>query len=708
MSIPVVIQMQPCENGAAALAMMLGYFKKYVKIATIREQLTITRNGSSPEHLLEAANYYGLDGSIIHPKIDDLLKSDLPLLIQWKKRYYCIISKINLSIVTIVDPARGEYKITVDKLKSLYTGNAIYLKPSKDFVCEGSPESSLDILSRRLKENHSVLIKIFILSLLGSLGSVFSLSPKKDFIDEVMKNGRMDLYSKLLFAMIIFFLFHIVISAVKTQIITKESRKSAAISGAVVYKKMLSLPSSFFEQSSAGDIIQRLENNIGLNHSILKSVVPKIIDVVMVFVYIWLMFSLNKKLGLICVFVEILYVIFSYFAQEKLSIANKSFTASTSNFSSSTLNGLDMIEMIKSNGMEQNYFNTWKDAQDEFYVSSNNTNRINALLQVYNGLNGVFEKTVLLFAGAYFIITGNFTIGMMSVFESAMLNINNSLSNCISGFGTLFSLKTNIERVDDILDRESDLSVPYNSDDEMGKLDGSLEIKHVSYRYNNGDDNAVDDVSFSVKPGEIVAIVGSSGCGKSTLLKMISGYYSPTKGEVLYDGKQRKEIPDIVFHASISNVDQETMVFADTVKNNIQLWDHTIEDYEIILASRDAHIHDRIMQDKDQYYMVMQEKGRNFSGGERQRLELAKALAQTPVVLCLDEFTSALDAKTEDEIFKSIKDAGITCIIVAHRLSTITSCDYIYVMDKGRIVQKGKHEDLIKVDGPYANLLKVE
>lgn len=175
MSIPVVIQMQPCENGAAALAMMLGYFKKYIKIAAIREQLTITRNGSSPEHLLEAANYYGLDGSIIHPKIDDLLKSDLPLLIQWKKRYYCIISKINLSTVTIVDPARGEYKITVDKLKSLYTGNAIYLKPSKDFVCEGSPESSLDILSRRLKENHSVLIKIFILSLLGSLGSVFSL-----------------------------------------------------------------------------------------------------------------------------------------------------------------------------------------------------------------------------------------------------------------------------------------------------------------------------------------------------------------------------------------------------------------------------------------------------------------------------------------------------------------------------------------------------
>jgi len=240
---------------------------------------------------------------------------------------------------------------------------------------------------------------------------------------------------------------------------------------------------------------------------------------------------------------------------------------------------------------------------------------------------------------------------------------------------------------------------------EYEKLSGNISVRNVSYRYNQGDDLALDDVSLDVKKGEMIALVGSTGCGKSTLLKIMAGLYDAKGGEVRYDGLRREEIPDTVFHSSIVTVDQEAVTFDDTVFNNIQMWDETIEDFEVILAARDAQIHDRIVSDKNGYNVKIQENGLNFSGGEIQRLELARALAHEPTVLFLDEFTSALDALTEDKVIRSIRQKGTTCFIVAHRLSTIVDCDQIYVMDKGRIVEHGTHDELYRLDGLYNKLV---
>ena len=227
----------------------------------------------------------------------------------------------------------------------------------------------------------------------------------------------------------------------------------------------------------------------------------------------------------------------------------------------------------------------------------------------------------------------------------------------------------------------------------------------MNYRYNPGDDLAIDDVSMEVTPGQIVAIVGGTGCGKSTLLKLMADLYKPESGEILYSGLRREEIPDVVFHSSIMAVDQESVVFEDSVYSNIRMWDSTIEDYEIYLAARDAQIHDRIMRDPAGYATEILENGRNFSGGELQRLELARALAHEPTVLFLDEFTSALDALTESKVIQAIRDKRTTCVIVAHRLSTIVDCDRIYVMDKGKIVQEGTHSELYRQEGLYRQLI---
>ena len=270
---------------------------------------------------------------------------------------------------------------------------------------------------------------------------------------------------------------------------------------------------------------------------------------------------------------------------------------------------------------------------------------------------------------------------------------------------SLQKMRTNIERVADVENRPMREDIPLKPGMDYDKLKGHIEVKNVNYRYNKGDSLALTDVSLEVKPGQMVAIVGGTGCGKSTLLKVMADLYEAESGEVLYSGLKRSEIPDVVFHSSIVTVDQECVVFEDSVYSNIRMWDDTIEDYEIYLAARDAQIHNRILKDRDGYGTMMKENGSNYSGGELQRMELARALAHEPTLLFLDEFTSALDALTESRVIKSIRDKGTTCVIVAHRLSTIVDCDRIYVMDKGKIIQEGTHSELYAQEGLYRTLI---
>ena len=336
------------------------------------------------------------------------------------------------------------------------------------------------------------------------------------------------------------------------------------------------------------------------------------------------------------------------------------------------------------------------------------TQYISAVLNFVSGIQGSVLQGIQLFLGAFFVLHGNFTLGSMALFQGILNSMLSSLNNCMSSVNTLQTMRTNIERVNDIMNRESRryIPLPESECETADKLEGHLSASHVTYRYNKADSPAVDDVSMEVKPGQMVAIVGKTGSGKSTMLKILADLYKAESGEILYSGRPRDEIPDVIFHSSVMTVDQDTMMFEDSVYNNIRMWDNTIENYEVILAARDAQIHDRILNNSKDYGSMIEENGRNYSGGELQRLELARALAHEPTLLFLDEFTSALDALTEDRVIKSIRDKGTTCIIVAHRLSTIVDCDRIYVMDGGKVVQEGTHEELYAQGGLYRELIR--
>lgn len=712
MRIPVVIQMRPGENGAAALCMILGYYKKYVPLEEMREVCVSSRNGSDPKQMIDATAKYGLDATVETPDIEGLQQMKLPVLVSWKKSYWCIVTSIKRGIVSIADPAKGEIKMTLKKFSELYNGKVITVSRNSRFTADGERESLLSLVKIRIKNLRKPMLMLMILTLVCIFLNIGMVKIQKNILDEHMGDvdglSASDGSTILLFyilALAAYFIF----SVMKTGFINRSSRNISAVSGSRLFKKIFDQPLGFFEQYSAGELMARIDNNISLDNSIIRSLVPRAVDAVMTMIYLLTLMNYNFIMAAACFFVLLIHLAVSLKIQEKNAIASRSMTTGGNVLNTAVLNGMSMIETIKSTGAERSFYNMWRESQVQANDGKRNSQHINAAFSFVSGIHGYVLQGIQLFLGAYFVLRGQFTLGSMALFQGILNNMISSMNNCMTALNSLQTMRTNIERINDIMHRDSRKPIPIPEDqlETVDKLEGHLRAEHVSYRYNQGDSPAVDDVSLEVKPGQMVAIVGKTGCGKSTLLKILADLYDAESGEIRYSGKKREEIPDAVFYSSVMSVDQETMMFEDSIYNNICMWDNTIESYEVIVAARDAQIHERIIRNRKDYGAVMEENGRNFSGGELQRLELTRALAHEPTILFLDEFTSALDAVTEDRIIRSIKTKKTTCIIVAHRLSTIIDCDRIYVMDKGKIVQEGTHEELYARDGLYRELISI-
>ncbi len=724
MKIPIRIQMTPGENGPVALFMMLGSFGKFVPMEELREVCVVSRNGSSPDQIKAAAEEYGLITEVKKIPFDELKNENLPLLVQWKRRYYVIIKKIGPKYVTLVDPAKGEYKHVVEKFRTQYAGTAIVMTKGPDFEPGGQRDSLFLLIKDRLAELVKPMLILLGLTLICIWTDLTLSKGLKFFMDNVVAHsgeyGDLPVFIQnflkaqsspegvrvtsmiglymLVIALMIF-------TILKDHVINSTSRRMTAVNSSKLFKKMFGQPLKFFEQYSTGELMGRLDAEKDLDSSLVDSLVPRIINMAMTVFYFLMLLGYNKTIALICIGIELINTIVVLKLQEKNAIVSRSMATASHALNTSVLNGMNKIDTIKSTGSEKAFFNMWYRAQSSCNDSKLQSFSINRMITICTSIHSYLLSGIQLFLGAYFISEGKFTLGTMALFNSVLGSMRNSMSSALSSINALQQMRTNIERVNDITNRDVRKDIPLEDGKEYNKLEGQITVSHVSYRYNKGDDYAIEDVSLEVQPGQMVAIVGGTGCGKSTLLKIMADLYEPECGEVRYSGKKRSEIPDVVFHSSITTVDQETVVFEDSVYSNIRMWDETIENYEVYLAAKDAQIHKRIMRDRRGYGTMIKENGSNFSGGELQRLELARALAHEPTMLFLDEFTSALDALTEDRVIKSIRDKGTTCVIVAHRLSTIVDCDRIYVMENGKIVQQGTHEELYQQDGLYRTLI---
>ena len=436
---------------------------------------------------------------------------------------------------------------------------------------------------------------------------------------------------------------------------------------------------------------------------------PLLFNTIMVVVY--LVFMLNKSWVLTLVGVTTVTInafISRYISKVRVNISRVQ-SRDVAKLSAMTSKGIEMVETIKSNGAEVSYFDSWSEVQDSAFAGRIKMLKTNQFLGLIPSFISTLANYAVLILGVYYTILGEFTIGAILAFQGLLSAFLSPATTLISSGQTLQEMRTSMERVDDVLEYPLDENATREVDtDEVSKIKGNLVLKNVSFGYSRLDEPVLKDFNLEIKQGQKIAIVGSTGSGKSTLSKLISGLYAPWSGEIIFNGKHIEEIDHEIFTASIAVVDQDITLFEDTIMNNIKMWDETIEDYEAIMACNDAQIHDQIMARDGQYNAPVLEGGKNFSGGERQRLEIARSLAADPSIIILDEATSALDAKTEYEVVKSIKKRGITTIVIAHRLSTIRDADLIIVLRKGVVVEKGNHNELMKLKGSYYDLVTNE
>lgn len=711
LNVPVIMQMEALECGAACLDMILAYYGKWVPLEQIRADCGVSRDGSNAKNIIVAARNYGLDAKGYRYEVDTLLEGgSFPCIIHWEFDHFMVLKGAKGGFVYINDPARGSIKMPLKEFDEGFTGIALCFEPTEKFVKSGRRKSTLEFALGRLKGAGALVSFVVLSSIIAYIFNVIDPAFHRFFMDRLLSGENKELLMPFVFILFALSLLHILISGITEIYSLKIDGKMAVLGSSSYIWKVLHLPMEFFSQRFAGDIIQRKETNATISKTLVEVFAPIALNAFMMFFYMF--FMLRYSVGLTVVGLATLLinaVLGRIISQKRVNITRLSLR-DQGKLASTTLSGVRMIETIKSSGSEVGFFKKWAGYQALVTHEKIEYSHINIRLGMVPELLSFLSNYLVLIIGVGLVMKGEFTLGMITGFQLYLTHFNEPAMKLIGAGQSIQEMRSNMERLDDVMNYPVDPAF-FGKTEEIGeysKLMGNIEIKNVTFGYSRLAEPVIRDFSLDIEAGSKIAIVGASGCGKSTLSKLLSGLYRPWSGEILFGGKRISEIDRNVFTGSVAVVDQDIIMFEDSIDQNIKLWDNSIEDFEVILAARDARIHDEIMERPEGYKAHVEEDGKNFSGGQRQRLEIARVLACDPSVIILDEATSALDSVTEKEVVESIKKRGITCIVIAHRLSTIRDCDKIVVLSDGEIVDTGTHEQLMERCEYYKDLVTSE
>ncbi len=714
--VPVVMQMEALECGAACLDMILSYYGKYLPLEQVRSDCGVSRDGSSAKNIVKAAKNYGMKTRALIIDTKGLKeKGAFPCIIHWNFNHFVVLDGFKKDCALLNDPARGLVKVPLAEFEKAYTGVYIEFVPTEAFEPGGKRRSVLDFAKERLKGTKTAIIFVILTTIIISLIGIIKPSFQRIFLDKIITGDSPDWVNPFMGAMLALILLELIVGCINNIYTLKIEGKLAIIANSKYMWHILRLPMQFYSQRMAGDIANRQTKNENVAKQLIQTLAPMVLHLLLTVVYLVVMFSYSVLLACIAVAATVINLFVANIISRKRINVTRVQMRDAGKLSGVTVNGIEMIETIKASGAENGFFERWAGFQASVNTQNVRYAKINQFFGILPDMVSSFANIVVLALGIYLVIAGEFTVGMVTAFQSIMMQFNSPVKNLINAGQKIQEMRTDMERIEDVMTYKTDVKDTAASEeaaeedsDSYDKLSGSIEMKHVTFGYSPLAEPLIKDFSMSVKPGSRVAFVGASGCGKSTLAKLLTGLYKPWEGEITFDGKTIDEIKRPVFISSLAMVDQDIILFEDTIANNIKMWDASIEDFEMIMAARDAHIHEDIMMKNGGYQYKIIEGGKDFSGGQRQRLEIARVLAQDPTIIIMDEATSALDAKTEYEVVNSIKDRGITCIVVAHRLSTIRDCDEIIVMDKGEVVERGTHEELYALGGLYTKLITNE
>lgn len=709
--VPVLVQLEALECGAVSLAMCLAYYGLYIPLEQMRKECGVSRDGSSLKNVYLVAQQHGLETHAYRYNAEQLRKkATYPCILHWDFNHFVVLKGFRGKYAYLNDPAHGTVKIPMSEFKIRYSGICLMLQPTERFVPGGRPASVLRFARKRLKGTRSLFILVVMTTFIATLIAALSPAFSRFFVDIILQDNGYKYSTIFVILLALVFFMQVTATWIKTVYLLKLQGKMAILANTTFVWHVLRLPLDYFTQRLPGEVLNRQSVNQDIAATLIQAIAPMALDFLSMVLYFYLMMRYSPIPALVGLFFTFINLLLSLMlSRRRVNIARVQ-TREQGQLQGLTVSGIGMIETIKSSGAESGFFTNWANHQASYNNQKAAYIRLNEYLGQLPALLNLLTGNIVLFLGLMYIIQGEWTVGMMSAFTGYLTAFSTPATSLFTSGQAIQEMRTNMERVEDVLEYPTDVPESFENNGPLAqeKLSGRLELKQVTFGYNQLNKPLIENFSLSLPVGGSIALVGGTGCGKSTVARLVTGLVKPWSGEILLDGIPLSEISRELFSLSVGCVDQDISLYGDSCLNNLRMWDQTVAEGKIIRAAQDARIHEEIIRREGEYQYVMADGGLDFSGGQRQRMEIARALAQEPNLLVLDEATSALDAETENEIMTTIKKRHISCLIISHRLSIVRDCDEIIVMRNGHVEDRGRHEELMQRCSYYQALITME